>query len=163
MPTSCQRARQAGFSFIELLASLAILALMAAVAMPLAEKTVQRSKEHELRRSLRDMRQAIDAYKAAATAGRIEVGLDGSGYPPTLLDLVNGVTDKKNPDGAKLYFLRRLPRDPFFTDDEAPNEVSWGLRSFESPPDAPRSGDDVFDVYSLSEKKGLNGVPYKEW
>jgi general secretion pathway protein G len=73
------------------------------------------------------------------------------------------VTDRTKPDASKLYFLRRLPRDPFYPDPAAPAAETWGLRSYTSPPDAPAPGRDVFDVYSLSSKAGLNGVPYREW
>jgi general secretion pathway protein G len=143
-----------GFTFIELLIVVAILALLASVAMPLAEVTVQRNKEQDLRRSLREIREAIDSYKSAADEGRIERPADKSGYPPTLAVLAEGVADKRN--GQTVYFLRRVPRDPLA-------EGEWGLRSYKSPPGSPQPGDDVFDVYSRSENTGLNGVPYKDW
>lgn len=143
-----------GFTFIELLIVVAILALLASVAMPLAEVTVQRTREQDLRRSLREVREAIDAYKRAADEGQIERGADKSGYPPTLAALAEGVADKRN--GQTIYFLRRVPRDPM-------GEAEWGLRSYKSPPGSPQPGDDVFDVYSRSDDVGLNGVPYKDW
>ena len=155
--------RMRGFSFVELLASLAILALLASVAMPLAQTTVKRSKEMELRRALRDIRQGLDAYKQASSQGLVATLPEQSGYPATLMTLVNGVSNAKNPTGPKLYFLRRLPRDPFFTDATVTAADTWGKRSYESPPDNPRTGDDVFDVYSLSDQVGLNGIAYKEW
>lgn len=143
-----------GFTFIELLIVVAILALLASVAMPLAEVTLQRNKEQDLRRSLREIREAIDAYKLAADEGRIERPADKSGYPPTLAALADGVADKRT--GQTVYFLRRVPRDPM-------TEGEWGLRSYKSPPGAPQPGDDVFDVHSRSDETGLNGVPYKDW
>lgn len=157
------RSSASGFSFIELLASLTILALLASLAMPLAQTTVRRDKERELRRGLRELRQGIDAYKAATLDGRIPVSPDASGYPPTLDALVDGVPDAHGPATARLYFLRRLPRDPFYPETDASAAATWGLRSFSSPQDAPRKGEDVFDVYSLSGQLGLNGVPYREW
>ncbi|MGH8707946.1 MAG: type II secretion system protein [Burkholderiales bacterium] len=154
-----------GFTLIELLVTLAIVALLASLALPLTELSVQRAKEQELRRALRELRGAIDAYKDAADAKpkRIEHSADKSGYPPTLEVLVEGVRDIQDPKGAKIYFLRRIPRDPFAREPEAAPEETWGLRSYDSPPDEPQKGDDVFDVYSLSERVGLNGVPYREW
>ena len=143
-----------GFTFIELLIVVAIMALLASVAMPLAELTSQRSKEQDLRRSLREIREAIDAYKLAADEGRIEKQADKSGYPPTLAALADGVADKRS--GQKIYFLRRVPRDPV-------GEGEWGLRSYASPASAPQPGDDVYDVFSRSEDVGLNGVAYKDW
>lgn len=143
-----------GFTFIELLIVVAILALFASVALPLAEVTVQRNRESDLRRSLREIREAIDAYKLAGDEGRIERPADKSGYPPTLAVLAEGVADKKN--GQTIYFLRRVPRDPM-------GEEEWGLRSYKSPPGSPQPGDDVFDVFTRSADTGLNGVPYKDW
>jgi general secretion pathway protein G len=145
-----------GFTLIELLITVAILGLLASVALPLAEVSVQRAKEEELRRALRDIREAIDAYKRAADEGVIEKPADKSGYPPTLAALVEGAVDKRHPKGERIYFLRRVPAD-------AVSGEAWGLRSYASPPDAPKEGDDVYDVYSKSPQKGLNGVPYKDW
>lgn len=151
-----------GFTLIELLITVAIVALLASIAMPLSELAAQRGKEQELRQSLREIRQAIDDFKRASDEGVIERPADKSGYPPSLATLVNGVPDTRSPVAAKVYFLRRLPRDPF-ADAGKPAEQTWGLRSYASPPDDPRPGNDVYDVYSLSAGKGINGVPYKEW
>lgn len=156
-------AGSAGFTFIELVITVAIVALLASVAMPLAEVTVQRAKETELRRALRDIRTAIDAYKDAVDQGRIERKADASGYPPTLDALWRGVADAKDPDKKPIYFLRRLPRDPMNPQPELTAAETWGKRSYASPPDAPAEGADVFDVRSRSERLGLNGVPYREW
>ncbi|HEX6267897.1 MAG TPA: type II secretion system protein [Burkholderiales bacterium] len=144
-----------GFTLIELMITVAIIGLLASVALPMAEVAVQRGKEAELRRSLREMREAIDAYKRASDDGAIAKPLGKSGYPPTLVALVEGAPDKKDPNGRRLYFLRRVPPDPM--------GGPWGLRSHASPADAPREGEDVFDVYSRSDQVGLNGVPYREW
>jgi general secretion pathway protein G len=159
---------RAGFTLIELVITVAILAVLALGLLPLTQLAAQRAKEQELRAALRDIRTAIDAYKKATDDKEcgdrcVEKKADESGYPPTLEVLVEGVKNKKSPDGAKVYFMRRLPRDPFSDDEQAPAEKTWGLRSYVSPPDDPQEGDDVFDVYSLSKKTGLNGVPYREW
>ena len=152
-----------GFSLIELLAASAILAVLATVAVPVIETTVRREHEQQLRRALRDIREAIDAYKHAADAGKIEVSSGESGYPHSLEDLVAGVVNKEHPDGPRLYFIRRIPRDPMLPDNTVSAIDSWGKRSFESPPDAPTEGSDVFDVYSTSSQTGLGGVPYAQW
>jgi general secretion pathway protein G len=155
--------RQNGFSLIELLAAAAIIGVLATVAVPVVETMQRRHKERELRVALRDLRQAIDAYKAATLEGRVHVGKDESGYPPTLATLANGVEDLANKEGPKIYFIRRVPRDPFATEKGVAASLTWGLRSFDSPPDMPKNGADVFDVYSKSGRTGLNGVPYAEW
>lgn len=145
-----------GFTLIELMITVAILALLASVAAPLAELSVQRNREGELRQALREIRGAIDSYKRAADDGRIERAADASGYPASLAALVEGVPDKRKTDGTKLYFLRRVPEDPMTGE-------AWGLRSYESSADDPREGEDVYDVFSKSEDTGLNGVPYGKW
>jgi general secretion pathway protein G len=155
--------RSGGFTLIELLITVAIVALLASAAMPFTELTVQRGKEQDLRRTLREIREAIDAHKRAYDEGRILRVADQSGYPPTLAALVEGVTDVQSPSGAKIYFLRRIPRDPFSTDPGVAPEQIWGLRSYESSADSPRPGRDVFDVYSLRQGTGLNRIPYREW
>ena len=152
-----------GFTLIELLIVVAIVAILATGLLPLAELAHQRSKEQELHAALRDIRTAIDAYKQAVDEGRVARKADESGYPPSLEVLAGGVADEKDPGKSKIYFLRRVPRDPFFVDGDTPAHKTWGLRSYDSPPDEPKEGQDVFDVYSLSEKKGLNGVAYKKW
>jgi general secretion pathway protein G len=155
--------RLLGFTLIEVLITAAIVATLATIALPLAEVAAQRSKETDLRRALRDIRDALDAYKRASDEDRIVRSPEQSGYPATLATLTEGVTDAKSPSAAKIYFLRRIPRDPLFADPAVAPERTWGLRSYDSPPDDPKPGKDVFDVHSLSDGKGLNGIPYKEW
>lgn len=158
------RARsQHGFTLIELVVTVAIIGILAAGLFPLVELSAKRAKEQELRAALREIRGAIDAYKSAMDEGRLLKDATKSGYPPTLEDLVDGVTDQRSPTGQKIYFLRRLPRDPFATDARATPAQTWGQRSYASPPDSPAPGVDVFDVYSESQLVGLNGVPYRQW
>ena len=155
--------RSGGFSLIELMVTLAILALLASMAVPFAQLVQQRHKETELREALRQIRTALDAYKQSVKEGRVDAPADSSGYPPDLDVLWRGVADKTKPDATRIYFIRRLPRDPFYPDSAAPPAATWGQRSYASPPDTPAPGRDVFDVYSLSPATGLNGVPYREW
>ena len=152
-----------GFTLIELVITVAIVGLLASAAFPLASMAIQRGKESELRAALRDIRHGIDAYKAAVEQGNVMIEADASGYPPDLRTLYVGVEDALSPDKTRIYFLRRLPRDPFFPDGTAKAEDTWGLRSYASPPEDPRPGNDVFDVYSLARGQGLNGVPYRDW
>jgi general secretion pathway protein G len=152
-----------GFTLIELVVTVAIVGLLAGIAVPTVELAVQRNKEQELRLGLREMRKAIDAYKQAYDEGRMIKTLGESGYPPSLKVLVEGVTDAKNAEKAKIYFLRRIPRDPMSPDADSPPEQTWGLRSYASEPDSPTEGRDVFDVYSKSAGVALNGVPYRQW
>ncbi len=156
-------ASASGFTLVELVVTVAIMAILATAALPLAELAVQRSREQELRAALRQIREAIDAYKQAMDDGRIVKAVDKSGYPQSLQVLVDGVGDAKSPKKAKIYFLRRIPRDPMMRDTTVPAAQNWGLRSYASSAEDPREGDDVFDVYSLSSKTGINGVPYREW
>lgn len=152
-----------GFTLIELVITLAIIGLLTTAAMPLAQLVAKRQKEVELRTSLRDIRTALDAYRTAAQSGHIKQELGATGYPPDLKSLYEGVEDQASEKKINLYFLRRIPRDPFFPDAAVPAEETWGLRSYQSPPDDPQPGDDVFDVYSLASGRGLNGVPYHDW
>lgn len=153
-----------GFTLIELVVTVAIVSLLASGLLPLAETSIKRTKEQDLRAALRELRTGIDAYKKAGEAGHFTTKVGHSGYPPNLKILVEGVPDARDPDGkSKLYFLRRIPRDPFSEDEAKPNDEIWGLRSYASSADSPAPGDDVFDVYSLSPDRGMNGVPYREW
>jgi len=152
-----------GFTLIELVITVAIVALLASVALPVSELAVQRTKEQELRRTLRQIRDAIDMYKQASDEGRIRKSIGDSGYPKKLEDLAEGVDDQKSPKKAMIYFLRRVPRDPFNADPTLSAAGTWGKRSYASPPDDPKEGDDVFDVFSLAQGKGINGQPYRDW
>ncbi|MDM4767017.1 type II secretion system protein [Pelomonas sp. SE-A7] len=151
-----------GFTLVEMLVVLAIVGVLASAARPLLIYSVQRSQEFQLREALRQLRGALDAYKRASDAGQIVRAVDASGYPPTLRSLVEGVPDQKSPRGEKIYFLRRLPRDPFAEPGVAAEET-WALRAYETPPDAPRAGRDVFDVASRSDRKALDGSRYRDW
>ena len=157
-----RESKAAGFTLIEMVVVVAIIGILAGAAMPLVRLGEHRLKERELHQSLREIRTAIDAYYKAVELGRIARKIDASGYPPDLDVLTNGVVDTKSADGRKIYFLRRLPRDPFAPPETPQNEM-WGLRSYQSPPAESKPGDDVFDVYSLNSGKGSNGIPYREW
>ena len=154
-----------GFTLIELLVVMAILGVLAAAVMPLGETLLVAQKERELRQSLIEIRSALDAYKKAAdqnvAAGQVTP--TGSGYPPTLQALVDGLMDgRPQANGRKLYFLRKIPRDPF-ADNQLPAEQTWRLRSFASPANQPMPGADVYDVHSLSTGKALDGTLYAQW
>ena len=156
--------QQRGFTLIELLVTLAIVALLSTIALPMTELAVQRSKEQDLRHALREIRGAIDAYKKAYDEGRIPTAVGKTGYPPNLNILVDGIDDKNDPTGKlKIYFLRRIPRDPFATDANLKAAETWGKRSYASPADNPQEGEDIYDVYTQSTAKDLRGVPYREW
>ena len=152
-----------GFTLIELLVTLAIVALLASAAMPLTEVVARREREQELRASLRQIRAAIDTYKDLADQGRVARAADESGYPRTLDVLVDGVPDEKDPEKRRIYILRRLPRNPLWTDAATRAAATWGLRSYNSSHDSPQPGRDVFDVFANSDAVGLNGIAYREW
>lgn len=150
-----------GFTFIELLVVTTILMVLASAVMPLARVTVQRQKEVELRRHLREMRGAIDKFKDAADAGLIggpDLKAGAEGYPATLDILVEGVSVVNDQSGRKLKFLRRIPIDPMT------NSTEWGMRSYQDRPDATSwGGQNVFDVYTQSTGTALDGTKYRDW
>jgi general secretion pathway protein G len=150
-----------GYSFIELLVVTTIVLILASAVQPLAKVTIQRQKEVELRRALRDMRDAIDKFKDAADQGMIpttELKAGSEGYPPTLEILVEGVSVANDASGRKLKLLRRIPIDPMT------REAEWGLRAYQDKPDTTSwGGQNVFDVRSLSGGTALDGSKYKDW
>ncbi|MEX3809635.1 type II secretion system protein [Paraburkholderia sp. BR13439] len=170
-------ARQRGFTLIELVITLALVGILALAIMPFSELIVQRQKEQQLSAALREIRTALDAYKEASDTGLIEREADASGYPPSLTVMVTGVKNAKDPKGGLLMFLRRVPRDPFFTGDaDIAAEDTWNVRAFGEAPNPGEGGDadngsasnsragkDVFDVTSKSDRVGINGIPYKQW
>jgi general secretion pathway protein G len=171
--------RKKGFTFVEMLVTLTILAILAAAIMPLAKTAVKREKEIELRRNLRLIREALDAYKKLADEKMIEVEEDSEGYPPDLETLVKGVEAKASqaesqpqlgrPSAARssaksgsekriVKFLRRIPRDPM-TDS-----IDWGLRSYQDEPDEDDwGGENVYDIYTKSPGTALDGTKYRDW
>jgi general secretion pathway protein G len=151
-----------GFTLIELVVTVAIVAVLASVAMPMLQVSMQRTKENELRAHLRQIREAIDAYKTAVDQKQIESSIDETGYPPSLEVLVEGVEDISSPKKRMLKFLRRIPYDPMLPREDFAKQT-WGLRSYESSAKHPQAGRDVYDVYSLSPLVGLNGIPYAQW
>lgn len=152
-----------GFTLVEMVMTVAIVGVLASAAMPLASLVSQRSKEQELRQSLLQIREAIDAHRRDFDAGRIAKGTTDSGYPKSLKDLTEGVVDLTSQKKKRIIYLRRLPRDPLVTDPSVSAAETWGLRSYDSPPEEPSPGNDVFDVYSLNKGVGLNGIPYSKW
>ena len=155
--------KASGFTLIELVITVAIVGILAGMAMPLKEIVVKRGNERDLRNALREIRGALDAYKRAVDEGKIKHSVGDSGFPLSIDELAAGVDDISNAERQKIYFLRRVPRDPMHPDPSLPAAQTWGKRSYASGPDEPREGRDVFDVYSQAAGRGLNGVPYREW
>lgn len=151
------RSSERGFTIAEMVMVAAILAILAAATIPVAHHASRRAKEVQLRDALRDMRYAIDEYKRYSDAGLIPVDLGTDGYPADLEVLIEGV-DVIGQVDKKVRFLRRIPVDPMT------GEAEWGKRSYQDDPDTfSWGGENVYDVYSLSEGVGLNGIPYSEW
>jgi general secretion pathway protein G len=155
-----------GVTLVELIATVAILAVLASAILPLSRMTAQRTREIELRRNLRTIRLALDEYKKAYDLAvdqkKIVSSLNKTGYPETLQILVTGY-DFGGLYGYKKKFLRRIPYDPM-NPPQAGQEPRWGLRSYADRPDSVTwGGEDVYDVYSLSEGTAIDGSRYKEW
>jgi general secretion pathway protein G len=149
--------RVRGFTLVEMIATMAIMMILAGAALPLAEIRAQRVREEELREDLREMRQAIDRYKDLSDQGLIPVEPETYGYPPDLQTLVTGVPMKGNPD-VNYKFLRRIPIDPMT------GQTDWGMRSMQDDPDSTMwGGQNVFDVYSSSSGTALDGTQYSNW
>lgn len=145
---------QAGLTLIELIVTVAILAILASAAIPVARFRAKRQKEQVLRYDLWQMRDAIDRYKDAADKHAFQVKLGSDGYPPDLETLVKG----EEVQGKKLRFLRRIPVDPMT------GKADWGLRSDQDDPDSDSwGGQNVFDVYSKSQGTALDGTKYSTW
>jgi len=153
--------RQGGYTFIEVAIVAAIIAILASAALPLAKVTMQRQRELELRRTLREIRTAIDKYKDAADQNLIspnDIDNDAEGYPPTLQTLVAGVTPANDTTGRRLRYLRRVPIDPMTRTTE------WGLRSSRDTPDSKSwGGRNVYDVYTTYSGRALDGTDYRDW
>ena len=146
-----------GFSLIELIVSVTIIAILAGMTVPLARNSIRRQKEVELRRALREMRVAIDRYKETSDLGMIQVTLGTEGYPENLETLVDGV-DQIGQVDRKMKFLRRIPLDPMT------NSTDWGLRAYQDDPESNSwGGGNVFDVYTKSKDIALDGTTYNEW
>lgn len=145
-----------GFTLVELIVTITVVAILAGLAIPLAQNEIRRRQERDLRRALRDMREAIDLYKEAADLGLIEVSQDSGGYPPSLDVLVDG-TELTSAEGGTLRLLRRVPIDPMT------NSTNWGTRSYQDSPGLSGGGQNVFDVFSVSDATALDGTRYADW
>ena len=150
-----------GYTFVELIVVSAIVMILASAIMPLAKVSATRQREAELRRTLREIRTAIDKYKDAADTGVIgslDIKVGSEGYPPDLETLVEGVTPQNDASGRKLKYLRKIPIDPMT------HGVEWGLRAYQDKPDSTRwGGQNVFDVHTTFEGTALDGTKYRDW
>jgi len=154
VPKNISSPKTRGFTLIELIVATAILVILTGMALPLARVTIKREREHELRRDLWEVRDAIDRYKDSADRGAFQTKVGTEGYPPDLETLVNGL----DVQGKKLRFLRKIPVDPMT------GTAEWGMRSMQDDPESDSwGGQNVFDVYTKSQATGLDGTPYKDW
>ena len=159
------RRRTRGFTLIEISIALGVMATLLMGAVPLLRAEQQRAKEVQLKHSLMQIRQALDRYKQAGDEGRIARNAGSSGYPASLAVLARGEVVVNSPKPERIYFLRRIPRDPFASaaSEQFAPELTWQTRAYSSAPDAPASGADVFDVFSQSTRIGSDGLPYSKW
>jgi len=155
--------KNAGFTLIELVVTVMILSILASGAVPLVQLTIQRNKETELKQALRQIREAIDLYKKAADEGVVKITLDQTGYPPSLEVLEQGVTNQKDTKGKVIKFIRKIPRDPMNKNPELKPAETWAKRSYASDVNSPLEGADVYDVYSRSTQKAIDGTLYNTW
>lgn len=155
------RSQAKGFTLVELLVTLVLLALLVTSASPVVQLNAKREKERELKRALWQIRDAIDDYKSAVDQGLVKKSADSSGYPPNLQILVIGVANSQDPAKKKIRFLRRMPRDPFATDPALSNAQTWRIHGYDGTVDD--MAKDVFDVSSRSTAAGINQQPYSEW
>jgi general secretion pathway protein G len=153
--------RSKGFTLVELLVTLALLALLVTSASPVVQLNSKREKERELKRALWQIRDALDDYKGAVDQGLIKKTADGSGYPPNLRILVTGVENAQDPKKKRMFFLRRIPRDPFAADATLTNAQTWRIRAYDGSVD--EMAQNVYDVASRSGAIGINQQPYSEW
>jgi len=162
-------AHMRGFTFIELIITLALIGLVSTLALPLYEVSATRMKEAELRAALRTVRAGLDSYKAATDSGALKREPGESGYPRSLELLTQSLDLENRPDAngtvasQRMVILRQMPRDPFNTDFQLSPEQTWNTRAYASRSDDPQPGDDVFDISSKSTGVGLNGTPYSSW
>lgn len=169
MKATHRRGMSRGFTFIELLITLALVGLVSMMTLPLYEMAAKRSKEAELRQALRTIRAGLDTYKAATDAGTLPREAGTSGYPPSLETLtepleMQGKRESSDlPAANRMVILRRLPRDPFNNDPDLTAAETWNTRAYASSADDPQPGDDVFDVSSKSDRRSLDGTPYSSW
>ncbi|SRR5258706_1806576 len=153
-----KRKGERGLTLIELIVAFTILSLLTSMAVPLARYRVRLEKERELRYALREIHKAIDDYKDASLAGKIEVKLGSEGYPESLEQLVEGVKLLQSAEGKKIKFLRRIPKDPMT------NSYDWGKRSMQDDPKSQSwGGQNVFAVFTKSTDRARDGTPYSEW
>lgn len=158
MKPSMRRKGERGLTLVELIVAFTILMLLTSMAVPLARYRVRLDKERELRYALREIQRAIDNYKDASLAGKIETKLGTEGYPESLEQLVEGVKLLQSAEGKKIKFLRRIPKDPMT------GTYDWGKRSMQDDPKSQSwGGQNVFDVYTKSMEHARDGTPYSEW